>query len=159
MQAYLYEFTNNAIIEPIFKNNGKRQWPKNTKLIYDNNSFITGNPNSIILKQEMHGEQTKYTINTINFSNLENSPPGEYFSYLCFSVNGMIIGEKLNLRINIRKNLDKYIKCIKEINEFWKDFSLNKVDDSDEKILEVLSKWSFFLSKSFWIIILINKIN
>ena len=51
MQAYLYEFTNNAIIEPIFKNNGKRQWPKNTKLIYDNNSFITGNPNSIILKQ------------------------------------------------------------------------------------------------------------
>lgn len=43
----------------------------------------------------MPGEKNKYTINAINFNNLEIITPGEYRTHLCFSVNG-IIGEKLN---------------------------------------------------------------
>ena len=148
LSVYMYKGTENAQFNIILKNNGIKNWPQGiSKLIFDKSSNFTSNP--IILKPQKPGEQNSYEV---NFNGLSKYLAGEYKSYLLFCVNNNIFGEKLLLRVIIKEknepknDIDKYID---KINEFRDSYGLTKAEFPDEKILEVLKKNEFDLTKAF----------
>jgi hypothetical protein len=145
---YIYEGTDEAKIEIILKNNGKEDWPKDcTKLIFDETSKIKGD--EIVLKPQKSNEQQNYNVILKNDSNL---PVGEYKSYLLFCVNDETFGENLELTVGIKEKKKKKSEIdenIDKINEFRQNYSLDKNDHSDAKILEALKNNDFDFDAAF----------
>ena len=145
---YIYEGTDEAKIEIILKNNGKEDWPKDcTKLIFDETSKIKGD--EIVLKPQKSNEQQNYHVILKNVSNL---PVGEYKSYLLFCVNDETFGENLELTVGIKEKKKKKSEIdenIDKINEFRQNYSLDKNDHSDAKILKALKKNDFDFDAAF----------
>ena len=126
-------------IQLTLKNNGKNAWPRGTKLIYDKGSFIIGD--EIILEPQNPGEARRYNI---IMKNLGKYRAGEYYSYLLFYVNGHNFGEKITLKIVIKK--DEYLEKVKD---FRNNFGVDENDYPDEKLLETLKKYNFNEEKAF----------
>ena len=148
LETYIYEGNEEIKIELDIKNNGILDWPENkTKLIFDNNSEIKSK--EVILKPQKCGEEVKYEI---EFKNLQNLKVGEYKIYLIFEVNEESIGEKLILKLIIKKKeelkdeINKYIDKIKEFREF---FGLYGDEFSNEKLLEALKDKNFNYELAF----------
>ena len=130
------------------KNNGKEAWPKgNAKLLFERNSKLIGD--EISLEPQKPGEEKKYYA---LFKNLGNYPAGEYKSFLSFYVDDKIFGDKLSLRINIKKKdkgNDEINEYIDKIKEFRETFSLSETDFNNETLLEVLKDNDFDFESSF----------
>ena len=146
LMSYLYKDTNEARIQIILKNNGKSTWPiNNTKLIFDESSDFKAD--EVILKPQKSQEQDLYEI---IFKGLSKYPPNEYKSKLHFCVNGIIIGEKLNIKFIIKEKivpeLKKYKDKIKELREL---FDLNNEDFPDELLLKALKENNFDYELAF----------
>jgi hypothetical protein len=142
------EDADEAKIEIILKNNGKEDWPKDcTKLIFDKSSDIEGD--EIVLEPQKSDEQKIYHA---IFKKVSKYRVGEYKSYLLFCVNDETFGKKLELTIGIIENKKKseIDENIDKINEFRKNYDLDKNDDySNAKILEVLKKNNFDYDAAF----------
>ena len=147
LTSYIYEGTNEAKLGIILKNNGKKAWPKDTKLkIVKPSDFEL---DDIILKSQRPDEERTYNI---KFKNLENYRSGIYQVNLAFYCNGEIYGEKLVARIKINK-LNDTNKEIEEnldkINEFRNTFDLSVDEFPNEKILSILQENDFNFESSF----------
>ena len=149
LSSCIYEGTSETKIEVIIKNNGKLTWPENESyLIFERNKkFI--DLDEIKLQPQKPGEQKSY--NAI-FKKLERINPGEYELYLSLYVNNDSFGEKLKLKIIIKKNTEE-MKEIDEnkdkINEFRNKYNLPKEDFSDEKLLKALKSTGFSYEFAF----------
>ena len=97
LYIYIFEGTEEAKITLTLSNNGNKPWPRNTKLIFDNNSIIKGD--EIILNEQKPGEKNRYEI---KFKNLKDFFSGEYRAYLIFNVNGKKYGEILTIIVVIK---------------------------------------------------------
>ena len=145
LSALIYEGTNEAKIEIILKNNGDMTWPEGSKLIVDNKSDLRAY--EIIIKPQKPGEQQSYNA---KFSDLKNIKAGEYKSYLTIENNGNFFsGEKLTLKIIIKKKRNEIEENIDKIRDFRDNFSLSIEDYSDWKLLEILKKYNFNFDKAF----------
>ena len=145
LSTNIYEGTNDAKIEIILKNNGSITWPISSKIIIDNKSDLRAN--EIILKQQKPGEQQSYNA---NFGDLKNIKEGEYKSYLTIENNGNVFsGEKLILKIIIKKKKNEIEQNIDKIRDFRDNYALSTDDYSDGKLLEILKKNNFNFDKAF----------
>ena len=134
-------------MEIIIKNNGINQWPINgAKLVSDDQKNIKGE--DIFLEPQKQNEEKKYIA---NFRDLKNYPAGNYNAGYYFEINGKKYGDDININLIIKEkkpnNDDNDYQVI--INEFRSDFSLDKNEYSDEKLLEVLKKNNFDKSEAF----------
>ena len=148
LSAYIYEGTDNAKIQLVLRNNGEKAWPRETKLIYDNESVITGN--EIILKPQKPGDIESYEI---ILKNIGQFFAGEYNSYLLFNANGQNYGDKISLKVVIKKKENQKKKEIDEhlekVKDFRNNFGLDENEYPDEKLLEILKKYNFNFEKAF----------
>ena len=87
---------NNIYIDDIYiKNDGKEQWPKETKFKYDKiKSTIKCNDVDLFDLQVNHTKIIRFEFDNINFV-----PPGEYECYLNFYCQGKIYDNPLKLKI------------------------------------------------------------
>ena len=132
-----------AILEIALKNNGDKEWHKDTKLkIVKPSDF---NIDDKILNRQIPTESKHYLLKIYN---LGNYAVGEYKSYLEFYSDGKKYGEKIEIKINIREN-HEIKKYIDKINEFKKEYNLNDKDFSNEKVLEALKNNDFDYIKTF----------
>jgi len=139
------EGTNEAKIKIILKNNGNMTWPEGSKFKVDDKSDF--GVNEIILKPQKPGEQQSYNV---TFSHLKEIKEGHYASYLNIENNGNIFfGEKLFLKIIIRKKMNELEQYMDKVNDFRDNFALSKEDYSDVKILEILKQNNFIFDKAF----------
>ena len=94
----IYEEEDLAYISIDLLNNGKEAWPEGiAKLIFvEPSTFKTDD--DIILNPQEPGENNVYKI---IFKNLKSYPLGNYYSYLCFNINGVNLGQKLKLTTSI----------------------------------------------------------
>ena len=76
--------------------------------------------------------------------NLGKYSAGEYNSYLLFYANGHNFGEKITLKIVIKK--DEYLEKVKD---FRNSFCLDEIEFPDENILEILKKYNFNFEQAF----------
>lgn len=98
-KVYLISYTDEAKLEIILRNKGKKRWPKGkTKLIPGTYSIL--NEKEIILKPQSPGEINSYMIIC---KGLKNHKVKEYKSYLRFSVYNKIIGETLKFSVIIKE--------------------------------------------------------
>ena len=145
LSSYIYEGTKESKIEIILKNNGDMTWPEGSKLIVDNKSDLRAN--EIILKPQKPGEQQSYNA---NFGDLKNIKEGEYKSYLTFeNSEDVFSGEKLTLKIIIKKKKNEIEQNIDKIRDFRDNYALSTEDYSDRKLLEILKKNNFNFDKAF----------
>ena len=145
LSTYIYEGTNEAKIEIILKNNGNITWPEGSKLIVDNKSDFGAN--EIILKPQKPGEHKSYNV---NFGDLKEIKVGEYKSYLTIENSGKSFsGEKLVLKIIIKKKKNEIEQNIDKIQDFRDNYALSTEDYSDGKLLEILKKNNFIFDKAF----------
>ena len=132
----------------VLRNNGEKAWPKGgTKLIYDKKSVVSGD--DIILKPQNPGDIAQYEI---TLKNLGQFFAGEYSSYLLFYVNGKNYGDKISLKVVIKKKENpkpKQNEDLEKVKEFRNNFGLDENEYSDEKLLEILKKNGFDFIKSF----------
>ena len=146
--SYIYKGTDEAKIEVILRNNGKKSWPKGiTKLIPGAYSVL--NEKEIILDPQAPGEIKNYYIIC---KGLKNHKPKEYKSSLRFSIKNHIFNEALKFRViikeknisdeDIEENLDKIL-------EFRKLYELSKEDYNDIALLNALKLNNFDYSASF----------
>ena len=147
LTAYIYEGTNEAKLDIILNNNGKKTWPNDTKLkIIEPSDFEL---DDIELKSQRPEEERTYYI---KFKNLKDYKPGIYQTNLAFYCNGEIYGEKLVARLKINK-LNDSNKEIEEnldkINEFRSTFDLSKDEYPDERILSILQENDFNFENAF----------
>ena len=146
----LTRFINKGINEVKFeinlRNNGKKSWPiGNTKLIYSPNGILVGD--DIQLQSQEPGEEGNYEV---IFQNLKDYPEGEYKSILSFIVNGKNIGNKLELKVVIKKkNINEIEEHMDDINQFRQEYQLPKEDFSDERLLEALKNNNFNNDSAF----------
>ena len=117
LSAYIYEGTDQAHIQLVLRNNGEKAWAKGgTKLIYDKKSVVSGD--DIIFKPLNPGdiEQCEITL-----KNLGQFFAGEYSSYLLFYVNGKNYGDKISLKVVIKKKENpkpKQNEDLEKVKEF-----------------------------------------
>ena len=99
LSEYIYERTDKANIQLFLRNNGEKAWPNGgTKLIYDKKSLVSGD--DIILKPQNPGDIEQYEI---TLQNLDQFFAGKYSSNLLFYVNGKNYGDKISLKVVIKK--------------------------------------------------------
>jgi hypothetical protein len=147
LSSYIYEGTDEVKMNIIMKNNCNIIWPEgDTKLVLDNDSKIP--IDDIVLLPQKPEEQNTYEI---TIKNLSTYSPGEYISYMLFKADGQIFGDKLQIKIVVqaKKNNEEIEKNKDKINEFREMFSLDKVDYSDEKLLEILKSHDFDYEQAF----------
>ena len=145
LSTNIYEGTNDAKIEFILKNNGNITWPEGSKLIVDNKSDLRAN--EIMLKPQKPGEQQSYDA---IFDALKEIKVGEYKSYLTFeNSEDVFSGEKLTLKIIIKKKKNEIEQNIDKIRDFRDNYALSTEDYSDRKLLEILKKNNFNFDKAF----------
>ena len=137
------EGNNVAILEIALKNNGDKEWHKDSKLQLVKPSDL--NIDDKILNRQIPTESKTYLLKIYN---LGNYAIGEYKSYLEFYSDGKKYGEKIEIKINIREN-HEIKKYIDKINEFKKEYNLNDKDFSNEKVLEALKNNDFDYIKTF----------
>ena len=86
----------------------------------------------------------------VKIKNLKTLNEGQYESYVAFEIEGRIIGEKLILRVKIKKkqedDIDKYMDKIKEFREIY---FLDENDYSNERILQALKDNDFDYEKTY----------
>ena len=147
LNAYIYQGTSEAKIQLSLKNNGKVPWPeKATKLIYANDSIISGD--EVNLKPQKPNETENYEV---IFKNLQIFGVGELRGFLLFNVKGKNYGEKITMKVIIKRK-ERKIELndnIEKLKEFRDSFGLLEDDYSDEKILEALKKHNFDFGKAF----------
>ena len=145
LSSYIYEGTKESKIEIILKNNGDMTWPEGSKLIVDNKSDLRAN--EIMLKPQKPGEQQSYDA---IFDALKEIKVGEYKSYLTFeNSEDVFSGEKLTLKIIIKKKKNEIEQNIDKIRDFRDNYALSTEDYSDRKLLEILKKNNFNFDKAF----------
>ena len=107
---YIYEGTDEAVIEIILKNNGEQTRPKGeTKLIYDKESYAM--EEDIILNPKNPEEKKRYEAFN---NNLEKYHVGEYKYYLYSFACSKTFWEKLLFRIIIKEEEKKEILIIED---------------------------------------------
>ena len=146
LSDYIHEGTDEANIEVIIKNNGTLDWPQGgAKLIFVENSQVKGD--DILLDPQKIDEEKAYQV---KIKNLKTLNEGQYESYVAFEIEGRIIGEKLILRVKIKKkqedDIDKYMDKIKEFREIY---FLDENDYSNERILQALKDNDFDYEKTY----------
>ena len=130
LNSFITKGTENTEIEITLKNNGKKDWLPNAKLVFDNNSHIKAD--DIILNPQKCNEEQTYKI---NFNNLSNLNIGKYECYLWFNIDGENFGDKISLMIKVNENNDS-----NEIDIFRESFNISKSSFSDEQLIDVLQK-------------------
>ena len=119
LSDYIYEGTDEAKIEVKIKNSGTFDWPQGrAKLIFVENSQVKGD-DIVLDPQKSDNTEKAYQV---TIKNLKTLKEGQYESYIAFEIDGRIIGEKLVLRVNIKKkqeedDIEKYMDKIKEFRE------------------------------------------
>ena len=95
LEVDIYEGLDSVEFQIELKNNGKKKWPKNSKLsICDGSDILV---NDIILEQQNPGEITKYKV---YIDDLRLRETKEYKIFCC---DGKSYGEQLELKINIKE--------------------------------------------------------
>ena len=149
LTAYIYEKTETAKINVTLKNDGTLDWPENlTKLIFDEKSEIKGE--EIILKPQKKGTELNYEI---IFNNLEKLTKDEYKSHAKIIVKGEQIGEKLILKIKIKKKEDtneEMNKNMDVIENFRVENGLDEIEYPNERIFKALKENDFDFEQAFW---------
>ena len=130
LYSFITKGTEKTTIEITLINDGKIDWPPNTKLIFDDNSQIKAD--DIILNPQKCNEEQTYKI---NFNNLSKLNIGKYECFLWLNIDGENFGDKIILVIKVNEN-DKS----NEVDIFRESFSLNKNDYTDKQLIEVLKK-------------------
>ena len=146
LSDYIYEGTDEANIEVIIKNNGTLDWPQGgAKLIFVENSQVKGD-DIVLDPQKSDNTEKAYQV---TIKNLKTLNEGQYESYVAFEIEGRIIGEKLILRVKIKKkqedDIDKYMDKIKEFRE---NYFLDENDFSNERLLQALKDNDFDCEKA-----------
>ena len=98
LEVDIYEGLDSVEFQLELKNNGKKKWPKNSKLSTCDGSDIL--VNDIILEQQNPGEITKYKV---NIDDLRLRETKEYKIFLVFYCDGKNYGEHLELKISINE--------------------------------------------------------
>ena len=148
LSVYIFEGTDEAKITLTLSNDGNKPWPRNTKLIFDNNSIIKGD--EIKLNEQKPGEKNKYEI---KFKNLKDFFSGEYRSFIIFNANGKQYGDVLTTKVVIKekeknKNENEN-KEMEKVKEFRDNFGLSEDDYDDDKLLEILRANNFDQTQTF----------
>jgi hypothetical protein len=143
----IYEGTDECKFQLNLKNNGKDAWPKDSKLVFDKSSQAFGE--NISLRPQKPGESSNYTVILKGFG---NKHIGDYKSYLWFSSNEKKYGEKLLLKVSIKKKQNKdeiSEEDMEKIKEFRDNFGLPEDEFDDQKLLDVLKENNYDHTKSF----------
>ena len=115
LSSYIYEGINETKVDIILKNNGKKEWPKNTKLSFQKKSEIKGN--DLLLDCQTPGQEKRYSLSC---NNIRNYRPKKYKLFYLFNINGENLGEEIIIKINIiqkeqiNNELNEYRDQIKE---------------------------------------------
>ena len=142
---HILEGTKETKLTITLTNIGEHTWPLNCKLCLEKNQFI--NIDELYLTQQKSKESKNYEIIV---KNLEKLMAGEYISFLCFYVNDKIIGNRIKMRIIIKKkNNNLNINIKKMIEKFRNKFSLSEKDFNDEKLEEKLKKNNYDFNQAF----------
>jgi len=146
LSSYIYEKTESTSIMVEIENNGSQVWPeKVTQLKFDSKSQIKGD--DLILKPQKPKEIITYDI---KFNNLGEYKEGTYESYVYFHINEENYGERLVLRIIIKKKVISEIdQNIDKIKDFRSIFDLNESDYSNEKLYNALKNNDFDMELAF----------
>ena len=147
LTVYIYEGTEEAEFEIFLKNNGKKTWASDSKIINDPSSSLK--TNDIDLAQQKPNEERGYKV---VIKNLGRKPNGEYKIIFLFYTNKNIIGDKITAMVKIKEkdneksemeeNMDKII-------EFRDTFNLSEDEYSNEKIFEILKDNDFNFENAF----------
>ena len=146
LSSYIYEGVNETKVDIILKNNGNKEWPKNTKLSFQQKSEIKGN--DLLLDSQSPGQQKQYSF---YFKNIGDYSPKEYKLFYLFNLNGENLGEEIIVKINIKQKkqtnneLNEYSDQIKEFRD---TYGIGN-DIEDEKILRVFKETNFNYEASF----------
>ena len=146
LSSYIYEGANETKISIILKNNGNKEWPKDTKLSFQQKSEIKGN--DLLLDSQTPGQEKQYSF---YFNNIGDYSSKEYKLFYLFNVNGENLGEEIIVRINIKKKeqtnneLNEYSDQIKEFRDAYGIGN----DIEDEKILRLLKENNFNYEDTF----------
>ena len=147
LSSYIYEGVNETKVDIILKNNGNKEWPKNTKLSFQKKSEIKGN--NLLLDSQSPGQQKQYSF---YFNNIGEYSPKEYKLFYLFNINGENLGEEIIVRINIIKQKEKIKNELNEysdqIKEFRDAYGIGN-DIEDEKILRLFKETNFNYEASF----------
>ena len=148
LTTYIYEKTKTAKIKITLKNDGTLDWPENdTKLIFEEKSKVKGE--EIILKPQEKGSELNYEI---IFNNLEKLTEGEYQSYANIIIKGDQIGEKLILKIKIKKKenpYDEMNKYMDKIESLRTEYGLDENDFPNERVFKALKENDFDFDQAF----------
>ena len=128
------------------------EWPENTtKLIFEKKSEIKGN--EIILKPQKKDEEQKYSVELNNLGNLDE---GDYKAEVRFQINDNRIGDKMVLRIKIKKKEDPNEEMnnhMQEILQLREEYTLGDDQYTNEDIFKALKDSGFELDKAFLFLI------
>ena len=148
LTGYIYEKSETAKIDITLKNDGTLDWPENkTKLIFEKKSQVKGK--EITLKPQEIGSEERYEIIINDLAKLKE---GEYKSCVRININGQNIGEKLDLKIKIKKKEDpneEMNQHMGEIESFRAEFALEETEYSNERLFKVLKENDYDFEQSF----------
>ena len=139
LYSFITKGTEKTTIEITLINDGKIDWPPNTKLIFDDNSQIKAD--DIILNPQKCNEEQTYKI---NFNNLCKLNIGKYECFLWFNINDENLGDKINLKIKVNDN-----DILSMVETFRESFSISKDDYRDDRLIEVLKKADYDFELAF----------
>jgi hypothetical protein len=150
--SYIYVGTKTTKIDVILKNDGTLEWPEDTtKLIFEKKSEIKGN--EIILKPQKKDEEQKYSVELNNLGNLDE---GEYKAEMRFQINDNRIGDKMILRIKIKKKEDPNEEMnnhMQEILQLREEYTLGDDQYTNEDIFKALKDSGFEIEQAFMLLI------
>ena len=146
LSSYIHEKTESTSIMVEIENNGSQVWPeKVTQLKFDSKSQIKGD--DLILKPQKPKEIITYDI---KFNNLGEYKEGTYESYVYFYINEENYGERLVLRINIKKkDISEIDQNIEKIKDFRNLFDLSDSDYTNEQLYNALKNSDFDMELAF----------
>ena len=146
LASYIYENTESTTIKVEIENNGSQVWPENnTKLKFDTKTQIKGE--DLILKPQKPQEKMNYEI---QFNNLSEYKEGTYETYMYFFINEENYGERLVLKIIIKKKaISEVEQNLEKIKEFRELFDLSDSDYTNEKLYNALKNSDFDMELAF----------
>ena len=147
LSIYIYEGTEEVRFDLYLKNNGSKPWPSTAKLkIAQSSNFTT---DDIALAPQKPEEQRIYNV---VIKDLGRYPPGEYKTIFEFYCDGIVYGENIVVRIQLKEKNGKKSEIepyMDKINDFRDTFSLSVKDYPDEKIYEILKENEFNFENAF----------
>ena len=147
LTVYIYEGTEDAEFEIFLKNNGKKAWTSDSKLICDRSSQLK--TEEIFLAQQKPNEERGYKI---VIKNLGTLPNGEYKIIFLFHTNQKEIGDKITAMVRIKENDNEKSELeenMDKIIEFRETFNLSEEEYNNEKIFEILKDNDFNFENAF----------